>query len=225
MRTSSLLSALTVFAAVGVAPVAPATASTAGSCSLRVPARIAINSPYQAVKVSLGPNCAAAGVVDAYWTAYHPVAGGAAFAAFETKARTGVVDVYDFDPLGRWSWRPSGAFGDGSEPIAQNSLTSMVKVASWSGLKASRAGAKVTLTVSAARYAASLDRLVGWAAATGQLQYKVPGTTTWKPLKSVRTTNTGHYTYTYTMPTPRDYRAVFPTTSLIWNTTTPTTRK
>lgn len=224
--TTSLLSVLTVLSAgLLAAPLTASAADAAPSCSVRIPARIAVSSPYQAVKVTLAPDCAAAGVVDAYWTAYHPTAGGTAFAAFESKARTGVVDVYDFDPLGRWSWRPSGAFGKDFKPVKQNYLASVVKVGSWSRLTATRAGRKVTLNVAAARYAASLDRFVPWAAASGQLQYKAPGTTRWIPLKSVKTTAGGRYTYSYTMATTRDYRVYFPATSLIWDVATPTVRK
>ncbi|WP_328990013.1 hypothetical protein OG394_27610 [Kribbella sp. NBC_01245] len=235
MRTTSLLSVLTVFSAgLLAAPLTASGASAASdasaveaapSCSVRIPARIAVGSPYQAVKVTLAPDCAAAGVIDAYWTAYHPTAGGTAFAAFEAKARTGVVDVYDFDPLGHWSWRPSGAFGKDFKPVKQNYLASVVKVSSWSRLTATRAGRKVTLTAAAARYAASLDRFVPWAGASGQLQYKAPGATRWIPLKSVKTTAGGRYTYSYLMATTRDYRVYFPATGLIWNIASPTVRK
>src|SRR4051794_1673420 len=70
MRVLSFLAAAGLVTA-GLVASAP-TAGAAGTCSLYVPSRISIGQPYRAVTVKQGPNCAAAGVTDAAWTAYHP---------------------------------------------------------------------------------------------------------------------------------------------------------
>lgn len=192
---------------------------------MKAPKRVAVSSPYQAVKLTLGADCAAAGVVDAYWYARHATAGPVTPASFEDGAKSDLADVYDFDPLGRWMWQGSGAFDRNGRPVAQKTAYTDVKVASWSRVKAVRAGAKVTLSVSAARYAHTLDRFVPWVSAAGQLQHKPPGGRKWIPLKSVRTDAAGRYTYSYTTTAVRDYRVYFPATSVIWEVASPTVRK
>ena len=66
--------ALLAATAVVLGPIAPAQA--AGSCSLIVPATLAVSRPYQAVILKLSADCAARQSGGwAAWDAYHPTKG------------------------------------------------------------------------------------------------------------------------------------------------------
>src|SRR5215207_9564404 len=109
MRLLSLLAAAGLVAG-GAVAAAPA-ASAAGTCSMYVPSRFSIGQPFREITVPEGPNCAAAGVVDAYWLAYRagstdPVNG----ADYVDKARSTTVVLVDAMPIGRWTWQPDGAW-------------------------------------------------------------------------------------------------------------------
>ena len=71
----------------GVVAAAPA-ASAGGTCSMYATSQFSIGQPYRAVTVPEGPNCAAAGVVEADWIAYHPTKGLVTDAGYEDKARS-----------------------------------------------------------------------------------------------------------------------------------------
>ncbi|WP_328993847.1 hypothetical protein OG394_05705 [Kribbella sp. NBC_01245] len=218
-------SALVVSAPMAQAATTNAAAPAAGRCSLVPPTRLVISAPYRAVTLRVGSDCVAGGWDNAGWTSYHPTRGVQEVAYFFRTSTTMVMDLYDYADLGRWTWRPNGAYDTNNLPMTQNSPYSDVKVGSWAGLTASRSGSKVTLNVSAARYATSLNKFIPYTAAIGQLQYKAPGATTWIALKSVKTTSTGKYTYAYTSAAARDYRVYFPATGLIWNAASTTIRK
>lgn len=209
------------------APVAQAapTAPAAGRCSLVPPTRLVISAPYRAVTLRVGSDCVAGNWDNATWTSYHPTKGVQEVAFFFRSSTTLTMDLYDYADLGRWTWRPNGAYDTNNLQMTQNSPYSDVKVGSWAQVKPTRLGSKVTLNVSVARYAVTLDKYVPWAAAVGQLQYKAPGATTWIALKSVKASSTGKYTYAYTSAAARDYRVYFPATPLIWNVASTTVRK
>jgi hypothetical protein len=198
-------------------PAAPLR-QTAGGCSVAIPSRIAISTPYSAIRVNLvASNCAAAGVAYASWHAYHPSGGLQEILIFDN-ATSQSWGLYDFAELGRWTWSPGHAWDAKYGDITQNTSYTDVRMASRSAVSATRSGATVTLNVSAARYAHTIDNFVPWGGAAGQLQYRVPGTTQWIALKSVTTTAAGEYSYRYTSAAVREYRVYFPATSLIWET-------
>lgn len=183
-----------------------------------------ISTPYRAITLRLDSNCAAAGTSYAAWDAYHATGGWQHIAIFDNTS-SDVWDLYDWEQLGRWTWRPGGAWDHSYNDVWQNQPYSDIKIGSWAGVTPTRSGAKVTLNVSAARYAVSLRKFVPSAAAVGQLQYKAPGATKWIALKSVKTSSTGKYTYAYTSTAIRDYRVYFPATNVIWNAASATVRK
>jgi hypothetical protein len=194
---------------------------TAGGCSLSVPSRVAIVSPFRSITVRLMPNCAAAGTISATWDGIHPTQGPQEFLWFDESA-TEYWDLYDWDALGRWTWRPSGAHDGNYDDVAQNTAYSDIKIGSWAGLTATRSGQRVTLNASVARYATSYDRYIPWAGAAGQLQYRIKGTSTWRALAGVRTNSAGKYTYSRNWGAALEYRVYFPATAYIWNVATPT---
>lgn len=223
MRLLSLFAAAGL-AATGVVVTAPA-ASAASSCSLYVASKFSIGQPYRAITVNEGPNCAAAGVTDAAWFAYHPTQGLVEGAVFENSARSDVVDLYSSMPLGKWTWRPDGAFRADFSEVFQYTTYTDVRLASYGRVVATRTGAKVNLKTTARRYWAGGDKFINWSSARGQLQYRVNGGTVWHPLKTVYSNTSGAYSYTYTIANTRDYRVVFNAVSTIWDSTSPSVRK
>jgi hypothetical protein len=218
------LATMTMTTLAGTPAIAEPSSVNAGTCSVVVPNRVAISTPYRGIPVRLASNCASAGVVYASWDGYHPTQGWEAILIFD-ESTSDIWDLYDWEDLGRWTWRPGSAWDADYDDVAQNTPYTDIKLASWTALTATRSGTKVTLNVSVARYAYSLDKFVSWAGAVGQIQYRVPGTTTWQPLKSVTASSTGKYTYAYTTSAVREYRVYFPATAYIWNVASPTVRR
>jgi hypothetical protein len=224
MSRTSLRRAVATVAALGAALAvsAPAPASAAATCSVNAPTRWTISSPFKTTNISLGSDCAAG--THAAWEAV--ASSGTVDALVYDGTRTEPFDVYDDDPLGRWTWRPADCFSaDFSEQCTQNTRTMDVRLGGWSGLTATRSGSKVTLTTSAARYAYSVDKFVPWTNVRGTVQYKSPTSTTWTSLKYVYPASNGRYTFAYTSSSTRDYRVVFPDTTLIWGHTSATLRR
>jgi hypothetical protein len=194
---------------------------TAGGCSVAIPSRLSITSPYREIGVWLTANCTAAGTDVAVWEALHPTMGSQDGVIFDGTS-TSSYELFDFVDLGRWKWQPRGAFDAEGDPIAQNTPYTDVKVGSWAALSGTRSGQRVTLTASVARYSASYERFIPWAGATGQLQYRIKGTSTWKALAGVRANSAGKYAYSRNWGAALEYRVYFPATPYIWNIATPT---
>ncbi|MGL5850735.1 MAG: hypothetical protein ACRCZD_08135 [Phycicoccus sp.] len=225
--SKAVLASLVTAAAVLAAAAPSAAASSAGTCSLYVPSRVSIGQPYRAITVRLGPNCAAAGVVEAAWTAYHPTQGLQAILYYDGTS-TEVWDLYEFDAIGRWQWRPEGAYdADLTEVSQYGPYSTDVRLASYGRVTATRSGSRVTVRTTAARYWSDGGRFIGWAGARGQIQWRTPGTTTWRGLKEVYSSPTGTYSYTYSTSQSREYRVVLydNTVKTIWGSTSPTVRR
>jgi hypothetical protein len=224
----SLLAAAGLVAG-GAVAAAPA-ATAAGTCSVYVTSRFSIGQPYRAVTIPQGPNCATAGVVDAAWYAYHPTKGLVGpGTVYRNSSRSTTIDLIDGLPLGRWTWRPNGAYDATGNAVYQYTTTTDVRLATYGRVVPTRSGTKVNVKTTAMRYRQSdywqSGKFIGWSGARGQIQYRTPGTTTWHGLKDVYSTSTGAYSYTYTTSAVRDYRVVFTDVSTMWGSTSPIVRK
>ncbi|MFC0629266.1 hypothetical protein [Kribbella deserti] len=196
-------------------------------CTLLVPAKIRVVTPNTAVTFREGADCKRAGVVSSSWRAYNPdnVKPFPPTARFEYGS-TSMVHQWPDHYWGLWRFKPQWAWDDDVNQVAtQNTPATWVKMGSWAQVTATRVGSKVTLRTSSARYAHTSNKFVAWAGSVGQLQYKAPGTTTWKPLKSVKSSSLGKYAYTYTSAAARDYRVYFVDATLIWGGPSATVRK
>lgn len=117
--------------------------------------------------------------------------------------------VSDSHQLGVFTQRGICNFMGPEGGCRANSPTTDIRVGSWGGVTStSRSSGKVSITTSSHRYATSLNRLIPWREVYGIIQYRNVGSTTWTNLKQVHPDPTGHYTYTYTVSTVRDYRLV-----------------
>jgi len=226
MRLAPVLAAVGIVSA-GLVSAAPP-AQAAGTCSLQVPTRLTISQPTRAITVRFGSDCVSSGTYRAVWDAFHAI-GWQTSVVYDRNHGSGTSDTWvldsDVHTPGRWTWRPNDAYDGNFNAIAQNTRYTDVKYGSWSRVTATRYGSRVTLSTTAARYDWFHARFIPWAGAYGQLQYRVPGTTTWRALKTVYSSSTGTYRYTYTTTAVRDYRVYLPATSWIWNTASATVRK
>jgi hypothetical protein len=223
MRLPSLLAAVGL-ATAGLVATAPA-ATAAGSCSIYAPSKLAIGAPFRTITIEEGPNCTAAGVTDAAWTAVHPTKGPIDIIIYENGSRSETFDIYGEDPIGKWTWRPEGAFDAIDNEVYQYTTYTDVRLASYGRVYPTRSGSKVNIKTLAGRYWQSGAKFIGWSSARGQIQYRTPGTTTWHSLKEVYSTSTGTYSYTYSTTAVRDYRVVYYNVSTIWGSTSPIVRK
>jgi hypothetical protein len=223
MRLLSLLAAAGLVAG-GVVAAAPA-ASAAGTCSMYVPSRFSIGQSYRTITVPQGPNCAAVGVIDASWFAYHPTKGEVNHVMFLDHSRSEIVELWDVMPIGRWTWRPGAAYAAYGLPVYQYTTSTDVRLATYGRVTPTRSGTKVNVKTTAMRYWQGGHKFIGWSGARGQIQYRTPGTTTWRALKDVYSTTSGTYSYTYTTSAVRDYRVVFGDASTMWGSTSPIVRK
>ncbi len=202
-------------------------ATAAGTCSLYVPSRVSISQPYRGITVPLGPNCAASGVTWADWDGYHPTQGLEDLLLFDHVSSV-VWNLYDWKPIGRWQWRPEGAFDNGFNNVFQyGPYYTDVRLGSYGRVTATRLGSRVTVKTAAARYWQGGSKFIGWSGARGQIQWRTPGTTTWHGLKEVYSNSGGNYSYTYTSSAVRDYRVVLydGTSKTIWGSTSPVARR
>jgi len=206
------------------AVVSAPTATAAGTCSAYIPSRVGIGQPYRGITIKAGSNCAAAAMDWAAWEAYHPTQGYEASAYFEYPSFSDTWDLYSFDPLGRWQWRPAGAYDRSSNEIYQyGPYYTDVRLSSYGRVTATRSGSRVNVRTTAARYWQGGDKFIGWAYARGQIQYRVNGGAVWHPLKDVYSSSSGTYSYTYTVSAARYYRVVLydASSKTIWGSTSP----
>jgi len=166
-------------------------------------------------------------VIWANWDGYHPTQGIQEIMLFDHVSSV-VWDLYDWQPIGRWQWRPAGAHDSGYNEVYQyGPYYTDVRLASYGRVTATRYGSKVSVTTAAARYWQSGSKIIGWSGARGQIQWRAPGTTTWRGLKEVYSNSGGNYSYTYTTSAVRDYRVVLydATANTIWGSTSPVVRR
>lgn len=219
---------LTGSANASVTATAPSakTASTVGigSCTLVAPSKLAITTPYRAVTLRLGADCAANGVDYASWDLYHPTQGWDGITIFDGKS-TDIWDVYNWDlrPGSRYTWRADNAWDVDYNDVAQSQPYTDVKLGSGASLTTGRSGKYVTIKTSTARYSSSAGRYVRWGSVRGTIQYY--GAKGWTNLRYAHQNTSGYSSYRVYAPTARSYRVVFPNTSTVWGSTSKTARR
>jgi hypothetical protein len=211
-------------------------ATAAPTCSLKIPTKVAIYQAYQAIALNRGDDCKAAGVFDALWDGKRPdgVLKYQAILAFD---EPDFWLVFHTDSLSVYTWHPSGAraYSDvtlatdgrtaatppirttgGQSPqattttVPQNTPTTDVRLGSSVGILASGRsdGTGVTITARAHRWAITPAAPIVYAGASGSIQYRPNGGSTWTVLTSFTLNSNGEYPYTYKPTQLRDYRVV-----------------
>ncbi|AKU17596.1 hypothetical protein [Luteipulveratus mongoliensis] len=195
-----------------------------GSCSLIAPATARVVQPFLPVAARVTGGCAINDQPVAGWS-IGPEGNESDFIFFDG-ARSTSWDLWDDTPLGTRTWRDDFAYtNDGTAQYTQNNPVTTVKVGSWAGVSTSRSGSKVTINTRIVRYSTSYQQPIAWAGATGVIQFKASGTSTWKSIKNVSTTSAGTYAYSYTNSGTGDYRVLYNEAAYIWGATSPTSTR
>ncbi|TWD84355.1 hypothetical protein FB561_5542 [Kribbella amoyensis] len=216
--------AILLLAAAGcltVAPLPAAQAQTTGTCVLHAPTRVAIGRPYIGLRLTMSGPCTAGGW--AAWDLYHP-SRGLQDTAFFDNTSSDMWDVYDFHTIGQHTWRPSGAYDGAFNSQSQNTVVSDVRLAAGAWIASSRKADVVTLTGTSLLYSPTSQSYFKRSAA-GVFQYRERGTTTWKNLKSVRTSSAGTVSMSYRYSKTRDYRFALYSTPISWDLGSATTTR
>ena len=221
---------LTVLLAAGVlsADASPSDAAgqraAASSCTLNVPARVAISAPYQSPSVTLGADCAAAGVIDASWVSKRAdgVVTNKLFFNFNYPESWSVYDNASLAPV---TWQPAGARSTTNPAIAgqnetpatgapnapenqpadvtvpQNSPTTDIRMAS-KVQALEHDGECGHGLVWAQRYAIAPHGLINYGGVSGSWQQLNTSSGGWFVLKSFTTGSDGTWTGPVSSPSP-----------------------
>jgi hypothetical protein len=220
-RVGAAVGAVVMVAAAAVT-VAPAEATTA-DCNLTAPYRVVIGQPYKEFRLYASSVCSLGGGSSG-WDLIHPSQGSQGGAYFISGSNQESWDVYDFHTIGLHTWRPSGAFDSGSNPLTQNTVQSDIRLATAAWITSKRTSDVVTLTGTSLVYSTGYDNYFK-RSAKGAFQFKERGTTTWKGLKAVTTSSAGVATMSYRYSKTRDYRFVLYTTPVSWDQASATTTR
>src|SRR5665648_407251 len=145
--TAVVAASVMAFVPVGLG-FAAAPAAADGGCSLLIPSKVRISTPYKAVTGRLGSNCASAGAIDASWNLYHPTQGWTDNLSFYPSTSE-TWHVYDWDVTPAvYTWYPSYAYDSDYDDIAQNRPKTDVRVGSGASIYTSRSGSYVTIKTS-----------------------------------------------------------------------------
>ncbi|MEV0285397.1 MULTISPECIES: hypothetical protein [unclassified Kribbella] len=197
-------------------PAEAAPEQVTATCSFPVPAKLVLSSRSVYVSFPLGADCPMTTAM-ATWIPVDDYG----------RTRMGIgcpwesCGVYvEYTTVGQTTrWTPQGYAldKDGRKVADLLPATSVTKAASIAALAGVRRGSRVTLTASATYYSPTQRAYVR---SHGRMlvQYKDPGTTTWKSLSYVTPLASGAATYTITTNRARSYRVYLPSTTSVWYT-------
>ncbi|NHN54518.1 hypothetical protein G9U51_01820 [Calidifontibacter sp. DB0510] len=197
-------------------------ASAAGSCTLTAPSRVSIWKPYQAITLKASGACTTGG--SAAWELVHPTYGLENIAYFDGTS-TDTWDLYDWDDIGKQTWRPAGAYDSAYNSLTQNSPVSDIRYYGAAWISTSRSSSVVTLNGTSLVYSPDTGGFVRRPYAVGVFQYREIGSTVWRNLKQVTTNSNGVVTLRYTYAPTRDYRFATYSTSTVWDVGSATSRR
>ncbi|WP_252975960.1 hypothetical protein [Janibacter melonis] len=211
-----MLARVAAVAAISLVPtaVAVAPAQAYGSCSISVPSKVSIYSPYREITAKFSAGCYRY-AESAWWDVVHPSQGYAGAFHFDGSS-TDTIDWYDWDSLGTYKVRGDFAYGPGSSDVAQNSTTMTVKLGSRTTASSTRSGRYVTGKGTARRYSPAAGGYRPWSGAKASLQMKSCSSCSWKYVKSGTTNGSGVVTMKAYASTSRYWRVVTSDTSSTW---------
>lgn len=222
MHVRLFSAALTLPLVAGAALATAPTASAAAQCTLSAPAKVAIAKPYTVINLTAKGACTRSNGF-ATWDLVHSYYGPSDMALFDGTTKD-TWAIYDWEHLGSYTWTPDWATDGDYNDQSQNSVRTSVRLKSYSAVSVSRKGSKVTVKTQTNRYGITARKTIVHAKAPSVIQYRTPGTSTWRNLKNVTSNSSGKGSYTYTSKAKRDYRLVTKDTSTVWGSTSATKR-
>lgn len=189
------------------------TAGDAASCTLSVPAELAVDAP--ALEFTATTACTHGASPDVTWTASL----GAAKTSELRFQRTdsAVTEVYSTDPLGRWTWKVTRTNRSGvtyNEPVTEVRARSTVTV---SAEQLGQVGTVVTFHVR--RYDVGTGTMKPWPAAVGRIESRIPDTASFKPASEITSDKGGNVVLTLRPSVDQQYRVTFSTAGETFGTT------
>lgn len=215
MHVRSFSAALTLPLVAGAALATAPSASAGAQCTLSAPAKVFIARPYTVVNLKASGSCTRGGAI---WDAVHSYYGPTDMALFDGTTKD-TWELYDWDHLGTYTWRPSIAQDANYNDVSQNTVKTSVRLGSWSYVGATRSGSRVTVKTQVNRYNPDTSRHTSYNKVPATIQYRTPGTSTWHNLKTVTSSSAGKASYTYTSTAKRDYRVVVKDSPSVWGST------
>lgn len=214
---------ISIFWAAGLF-VPPASAEAGGSCSVVLPTRLVVDSPFERFTARLGSDCANSGKGYASWDLYHSRQGWKGIYIFDSGQSTDTWDFYDWDYLGAYSVEPSGAFDTEYNDLYQNTQSTIVRLGSRAALTGTRSGQYVTLRSSATRYTPSAESFRPWVNTPIRLYTRSSTSALWRYFRTVRTNRYGKISTRFAQRYTRYYQARTLDTATIWGRTVSTRR-
>lgn len=219
-------------------------AAAAGSCTITVPAKISITGNQDTPAVSLGSDCAAAGVIDARWDAR--TADGTLRHQFVSRFNKPALpwNLFDTDGMGVWTWQPAGATTGGDVTVAtrgssatpggktasaatsvpQNTPTTDIRFASWAFWHPTNLTKPCVLNLPVGGLKhdingdpASSLQWAPYAGARGSFQQLLRGSTTWTSISGATLPSSGDLEINIPWPkVTTHYRFVLYDAPTIW---------
>ncbi|MGE9808826.1 hypothetical protein [Janibacter sp. G1551] len=215
------LTAVTAAGFLATATAVATPASAAGYCSVALPTKVSVTSPYKAIRASFSSGCTVNNVF-ASWSLVHPTQGpidGVLFDAQDRNVSYETVEFYDWEPRGRYDVRPDGAFSqDDYADVTQNERTLTVKLGSRQSAAGARSGSYVTVSGTAARYSPNAGAFRAWSGATVRLYQKKSGGS-WTYVKTTTSNSTGRVSVKAYASTARYFQLRSADSSTTWGTT------
>lgn len=222
----------------------------AGTCTLNVPATVEIADASYDLPLTLGADCAAAGVIEAKWEAMD-AAGKVMNKAFFNFNKPTNWALYDGVTLGTMTWQPTGARGVVNPAAAKTGQTPSVgsNNAAVPIVEIPQNTPKTDVRARSVVYNASPDRgtnpcilhlkmygerydptsdpvptdgMIDYAGGRGSFQQLQRGSTTWTSISGATLSSTGQMQIN--IPWPKvitHYRKVLYATATTWGSTTP----
>lgn len=206
-----------------VGPLSATSAEAAGTCSISVPSKVAIESPYKKITASLGSGCASNGVVDASWDLVHRYYGIEDFFIFGPNTSDS-IGFYDFQRMGTYDVEGDYAYTYEYDDVAQRDSTMVIRFGSRLSMTSSRSGSYVTLKAAARRYSPTYERFAYWKNKSVKVQYRTAGGS-WTTVKTVKTNSKGAISVKLKASSKRTYRAVTADQTNSWGRTSNTVRR
>lgn len=204
-----------VIAGLGLAPFAAAPAQAAAYCNMYPPSRVAVWQPFQQITVTYGEGCAQTEVVGARW-----VGSPGGLGRFVDYDGAGDVDdqvsVRDWDSPVTVRWRADGGWTRVASAITMNEPVTTIKFGSVAYVSAVRSNGYHEVTARAYHYSAAATAIVPSGSRPGQVQYRVPGSSQWRPVTGIRLDATGRAVVRTWSPGPRYYRVSFGEQPSLW---------
>ena len=200
-----------------------APAQAAYSCSITVPSKVSITTPYRTITAKFSTGCLNH-AESAWWDVIHPTRGFEDMFHYDGRS-TDTLDWYDWSPTGTYTVRPEGAWDHRWNDMNQNSARMTVKRGSRMSASSTRSGRYVTVRGTATRYSPSAERHRAWAGKKVVLRQKSCSSCSWKDVKSATTDRYGRVTLKAYAGTKRSWRLATADNTTTWGRTSATLRR